>query len=364
MSKAAKTKEQKIDPRITLRSRLDVLFGQDLEIEGLAVKFRGLISEVGAPLAIDALIKHLEGTPKIKPEKLFGMLQLVRSQEIVDYLSQQIRNNKSLSGSTKSVMTVFLRAMGETVEVQEPERQPAPPPHKQPLSPEVQASIKNVEDDKYIFWLCWLVGGFLRQGDGNIVAMDYAIRLMPTGGAVIEIGSLLGLSTNILAYMTIKYRRDNPFFTCDPWELEDTGEMVSGYYNFGTRVYRDYIKETFIRNCQTVSPSRIPHTIESYSGPFFAAWREGAQKTDVFGRPVTLGGPISFTYIDGAHAYGPVKQDFLDVDRSLLPGGFILFDDSADGSGWDVNRVVKEVQENPAYELVLKAPNYLFRKKG
>ena len=47
----------------------------------------------------------------------------------------------------------------------------------------------------------------------------------------------------------------------------------------------------------------------------------------------------------------------------MSPGGFILFDDSGDGSGWDVCRVVREVNTLGTYDLIGHAPNYLFRKK-
>jgi hypothetical protein len=83
----------------------------------------------------------------------------------------------------------------------------------------------------------------------------------------------------------------------------------------------------------------------------------------VLGRNVQLGGAISFCYIDGNHAYEYAKRDFENCHNFLEPGGFILFDDSADGSGWDVCNVVSEVQRSGRYELVIKNPNYLFRKK-
>jgi hypothetical protein len=56
---------------------------------------------------------------------------------------------------------------------------------------------------------------------------------------------------------------------------------------------------------------------------------------DVFGRNVVLGGSLSFCYIDGNHTYGFAKRDFENKDRFLAPGGFIFFDDSGDGSGWE-----------------------------
>ncbi|HEY9704611.1 MAG TPA: hypothetical protein V6C58_19375, partial [Allocoleopsis sp.] len=55
--------------------------------------------------------------------------------------------------------------------------------------------------------------------------------------------------------------------------------------------------------------------------------------------------------------------DFINVDKYLQIGGFILFDDSADNSNFlEVNQVVKEVCENKNYELINQTPNYLFKK--
>jgi hypothetical protein len=39
-----------------------------------------------------------------------------------------------------------------------------------------------------------------------------------------------------------------------------------------------------------------------------------------------------------------------------------LFDDSADGSGWEVCRLVAEVYRAGRYQLIKKNPNYLFKK--
>jgi hypothetical protein len=48
---------------------------------------------------------------------------------------------------------------------------------------------------------------------------------------------------------------------------------------------------------------RLPHHIELNSDRFFAAWDCRETITDFFGRQVSLGGPIAFAYIDGAHTY-------------------------------------------------------------
>jgi len=102
--------------------------------------------------------------------------------------------------------------------------------------------------------------------------------------------------------------------------------------------------------------------VEMFSDEFFAAWERREAERDVLGRDVTLGGPISLCYIDGNHSYAFARRDFENADRHLENGGFILFDDSGDGSGWEVCRVVKEVIKGGRYEMVARNPNYLFRK--
>jgi hypothetical protein len=114
---------------------------------------------------------------------------------------------------------------------------------------------------------------------------------------------------------------------------------------------------------RTFAAHRLPYAIECFSDEFFRRWFARERAVDVFGRPVALGGEISFCYIDGNHTYGFAKRDFENTDRALVSGGFILFDDSSDGSTWEVNRLTREIAAGHQYELVSKTPNYLFRKK-
>ncbi len=228
---------------------------------------------------------------------------------------------------------------------------------------EFRESDLNVRSDEYISWLCTVVGGWLDPSHGNLRAFDYAVRHMPSDGAVIEIGSFLGLSTNIITYLTIKYHRDNPVFTCDPWVFEGTEKPIGGYFDASSDAYRRYAQEVFRMNTALFSERRMPYTIQTYSNRFFELWRLGSTAKDVFGRSITLGGSISFAYIDGAHTYDAALGDFRGVDQHLSPGGFILFDDSADDGAFEVPRVMAEVKQNPAYELVFKTPHYFFRKK-
>lgn len=216
--------------------------------------------------------------------------------------------------------------------------------------------------DEYIRWLLSVHGGFLAPG--NLRAFEHAVRHMPDGGAIVEIGSFLGLSTNLLVYLVLKHRRPHPVFSCDPWAFEETEKRIGGFFDAGSREFRDYARQVFVLNAATFSAERKPFTIEARSDRFLELWAQGAAAEDVFGRTARLGGPVTFAYVDGAHAHEIVKADVAGLDRHLMPGGFLLLDDSADGAGFDgVTRVAVDLTRDPAYELVFKTPNYFFRKR-
>jgi hypothetical protein len=102
--------------------------------------------------------------------------------------------------------------------------------------------------------------------------------------------------------------------------------------------------------------------VEATSDRFFALWAAGADAEDVFGRTARLGGAISFAYVDGAHTYEAARSDFANVDRHLVPGGYLLLDDTADGGPFESRRVIGDVTRHGSYELVFKTPHYFFRK--
>jgi len=90
----------------------------------------------------------------------------------------------------------------------------------------------------------------------------------------------------------------------------------------------------------------------------------------LFGEDVTLGGKITFCYLDGDHSYDQVKKDYLNIDKILDTGGFIYFDDSDElhrDAGVVKNgcfEVVCEAINTSHYQVALKYPNYLLQKIG
>ena len=214
--------------------------------------------------------------------------------------------------------------------------------------------------DEFIAWLSFANAGMLSKG--NLLCFDHAIKNMPRGGAMVEIGVCAGLSTNCLAYYRARHGVTSPFFNCDAWQFEGVVGETLGQSSVRHADYQRFVRESYIRNVRMFSGRDLPHTIELLSDHFFRAWERNELRTDVFGRPSTLGGPIGFCYIDGDHSYKQSKRDFENADRHLLPGGFILFDDSADGTKFEVGRLIEEVKRRDDYRVVVKNPNYLVQK--
>ena len=224
------------------------------------------------------------------------------------------------------------------------------PPHR----------AKNISDE-FVEWLCFANAGMLDRG--NLYLMDYAMQRLPSSSPLVEIGTFCGLSTNLLTHYKRKYGVSNRLITCDKWEFENTPKDTDsvGLSPITFSEYRTFVRDSFIRNAKMFSGSDLPFTIEATADEFFSAWNKNKTTQDVFGRPLTLGGSISFCYIDGAHTYEAVKKDFLNCDAALDVGGFLLFDDSTIEM-FGVRNLMPEILETGRYELIDTNPNHLFRK--
>jgi len=215
--------------------------------------------------------------------------------------------------------------------------------------------------DEYLEWLCFANAGMLDKG--NLQLIDTAMKQLPSAAPILEIGSFCGLSANVLTHYKRKYSVKNKLVTCDEWEFENAGKSSDHIGNSPILFsdYKTFVRESFLRNARLFSGDDLPFTMEATSDEFFAAWREGKAAQDVFGRPMTMGGPISFCYIDGDHTYEGAKKDFLNCDAFLEKGGFLLFDDSTVES-FGVRDVMPGVVGTGRYKLVATNPNHLFQK--
>lgn len=222
--------------------------------------------------------------------------------------------------------------------------------------------IAAYQRDEFLERLSFIIPGWL--GVGNLDLFNHALRDMPEKGAVIEIGSFAGLSINHIIHMMRQAGRSNSVVSVDEWHFEGARDGVIPCSSVHYDNYREHVIDTFRRNLMLFHADSLPYHIVSGSDEFFQLWAQKETVVDLFGRSKTLGGPISFAYIDGAHTYEQSLRDFENVDRFLLPRGFIVFDDSADGSHWGSHRTAREAVARPDYELVAKTPNYCITKRG
>lgn len=232
----------------------------------------------------------------------------------------------------------------------------------QKVALKIDSPVPQIEfSDEFIDWLSMANAGMLERG--NLHLIELALRQLPSDAPILEIGSFCGLSANILTHLKMKYHRNNRLITCDKWMFEGSGNDMDhvGDSQVDFSGYRSFVKESFLRNTRFFSPHDLPSTVEMTSGEFFEAWRKGKSAHDVFRRPLTLGGPISFCFIDGNHSYVGVKSDFLGCDAFLEKGGYLLFDDST-VMRFGVHKLMPEVLATGRYVLVAQNPNHLFQK--
>lgn len=220
----------------------------------------------------------------------------------------------------------------------------------------------KTSDDEFFKWLTFANVGWLHPG--NAYCMDYAVKRLPTDNPIVEIGSFAGLSTNVISYLLKKYSKPNKFINSDPWVFAglENGNTIGDFSDIKQNEYREFVIDSFKRNVNFFSKGSSIHTVEASSDEFFHKWGNSQSVKDIYGKDLQLGGKISFAYIDGDHTYEAAKRDFLNVSNYLDKGGFILFDDSSDNIPFPCANLMPEVLANPDYELVMKNPNYLFRR--
>jgi hypothetical protein len=218
----------------------------------------------------------------------------------------------------------------------------------------------NLITDEYVTWLCYANAGMFEKG--NLYSIDYAMSHLPSAAPILEIGTFCGLSTNVISHLKRKRGVRNPLLTCDKWEFENVnGRPTIADSPVLFSEYRKFSKESYIRNIQMFSRDDLPFTFEMTANEFFDAWSGRTNCADVLGRPLNLGGPLSFCYIDGNHTYEYAKQDFLHCDSYLETGGFILFDDSTLGE-FSLHQLMPEIMAMSRYRLVAANPYHLFQK--
>lgn len=256
-------------------------------------------------------------------------------------------------------MKKTIEAVRQLVKGRRAEPAPQPQSQPQPAVPPNPPLDYPVDQDDFMNWMRFINPGMLNKR--NVRLMAYCIERLPSDAAVVEIGSFGGLSLNHMIHLLRRYGRSNPLFSADDWSFETSPQGMIAGSAVSFDAYRAHVKDTFRRNVMLFSGDRLPHHIELSSDAFFAAWERNEQRSDYFGRPARLGGPIALAYIDGDHAYEQSKKDFENVDRYLEVGGFVIFDDSDPANEFGCARTAQEAAGLARYE-VIATNNHCLRK--
>src|ERR1700741_4792473 len=116
----------------------------------------------------------------------------------------------------------------------------------------------DISDD-YVNWLCYANAGMLHRG--NLYSFDYAIRNLPSDAPIVEVGSFCGLSTNLLTYYKQRHGKENTLITCDKWDFENQNGSAVGDSTIQHSEYREFVRETFLRNVSMFSRDSLPYAI-------------------------------------------------------------------------------------------------------
>lgn len=183
-------------------------------------------------------------------------------------------------------------------------------------------------------------------------------------GDIVEIGSWCGRSSSILG-MAAQLAGNTKVFCVDLFPAkEDWKQNADGSYSMrvqiGDRIYGAYQDQTvwqepFERDIapiyeqynsvfdvfqNTIAERNLQNTVSSFRGDF--AQFSASLKEDFRCR---------VAFLDGDHSYDAVCQDITTVEKYLVPGGWICFDDAF--SHYDgVNQAIEDlIIQNPNYEL-------------
>lgn len=224
--------------------------------------------------------------------------------------------------------------------------------------------------DDFIKRLRYLLIGEGMLHEQNIFQMDHAIRHLPPEGHLIEIGIYGGLSTNVILHLLKKHGKTHSLFNCDPWVYEGFHDHVQGETPFvdgRSDLYRSdytpYMKESYIRATRFLHSNTLPYSFQLFSDDFFEKWKNKSILTDVFDREVQTGGSIAFAYIDGNHTYEQALKDYRHVMEYLVPGGFLLLDDSASTNHFGSAKLAHQLKTEHQLKLIDNSYNHLFQKR-
>lgn len=152
------------------------------------------------------------------------------------------------------------------------------------------------------------IEGWLTDGQARRLAA--AAAACPPGGQIVEIGSFRGRSTVVLASAA---SRDVTVTAIDPHAGNDRGpQEIAG---FVAEAAAD--RSTFESNLDRVGVRHRVRHVASFSDASHDA----------------VEGPIHVLFVDGAHRFGPARDDLRKWGDRVAPGGVVLVHDAFSSVG-------------------------------
>ena len=151
------------------------------------------------------------------------------------------------------------------------------------------------------------VDGWMTADQGR--RLYAAATRVPVGGRIVEIGSFRGRSTIVLALAA----PEAEIVAIDPHAGNDRGpQEIHGYEDAADEDF-----EVFHRNLAAAGVDERVRHIRRFSA-------EALGEVD---------GAVDVLYVDGAHRFGPARDDLVRWGRRVVPGGRLLVHDSFSSIG-------------------------------
>jgi predicted O-methyltransferase YrrM len=196
----------------------------------------------------------------------------------------------------------------------------------------------------------------------QLISLYFLVKMSNMVGNVLEIGSYCGKSSTVLAEALLT-DHESKLYCVDVFpELSDWYQNKDKSWSFKT-----LIDDEYILGCQgatmwdapfqeTVKPTYYKHS------SLLEIFQENMLRNNHLEKIVTIRGnsnkfdklnlnlsSFKLIYLDGDHGFEQVYQDLLNVEKYLMPGGFLCFDDAFSGYN-GVDRVIEsEILNNKGY---------------
>lgn len=173
-----------------------------------------------------------------------------------------------------------------------------------------------------------MAGNIYGESNEQKIAAMIAIFASSPQGDVIEIGSLVGRSAAVLAFLSRKYQIGN-VLAVDPWRSE-----ASVQHGSPSTVRQEMVNEwdfemlpqCFIVNMLPLGLGSFNYLRQESASAFEMFRGKHFVESQAFGR-VEYQGKIAVLHIDGNHDYLKVKQDCDLWLQLMAPDGWLILDD-------------------------------------